>query len=79
MLLRKFAYFCGSLRMLMIDRLATLYNSINGQQRRDAVAEWAKIKYPEVWADVEKLGKKEVDDGWGGTYWEIEWKRNMKA
>jgi len=59
--------------------LATFYNSINGQVRRDTLAEWAKIKYPDLWAEVEKLGKKELDDGWGGTYREIEWPRNMKA
>jgi hypothetical protein len=63
----------------MTNRLATLYNSLNDQQRRDTAAEWAKIKYPDVWMEVENLGKEELDDGWGGKYWEINFKRNMKA
>ncbi|KAB8295248.1 hypothetical protein EYC80_007162 [Monilinia laxa] len=43
--------------------IGTIYNAIQGSNRKDLVAEWTKELYPEVWKEVEKLGFTEHEEG----------------
>ncbi|ESZ98428.1 hypothetical protein SBOR_1090 [Sclerotinia borealis F-4128] len=43
--------------------IGTIYNAIQGSNRKDLVAEWTKELYPEVWKEVEKLGFWEHEEG----------------
>ncbi|RFU23638.1 hypothetical protein B7463_g12700, partial [Scytalidium lignicola] len=43
--------------------LGTLYNAIPGQNRKDQIEEWGKTTYPALWAELEALGQKEMDEG----------------
>ena len=39
------------------QRLGIFYNVVPGQTKKDAVETWAQMTYPEVWAELEKIGK----------------------
>ncbi|PQE04739.1 pentatricopeptide repeat domain-containing protein [Rutstroemia sp. NJR-2017a BBW] len=43
--------------------IGTIYNAIQGSNRKDLVEEWAKELYPNVWKDIEKLGMYEHEEG----------------
>ncbi|KAM0164970.1 hypothetical protein ACHAQE_001549 [Botrytis cinerea] len=43
--------------------IGTIYNAIQGSNRKDLVAEWTKELYPEVWKEAEKLGFTEHEEG----------------
>ncbi|KAJ8067422.1 hypothetical protein OCU04_004769 [Sclerotinia nivalis] len=43
--------------------IGTIYNAIQGSNRKDLVAEWTKELYPEVWKEAEKLGFYEHEEG----------------
>lgn len=38
-------------------RLGIFYNVVPGQTKKDLVETWGQITYPEVWAELEKIGK----------------------
>ncbi|WEW57957.1 hypothetical protein PRK78_003424 [Emydomyces testavorans] len=43
--------------------LGTLYNAIPFQYWKDQAEEWAQAAYPELWRDLEQLGREEDEDG----------------
>ncbi|KAH8586408.1 hypothetical protein B0O99DRAFT_644487 [Bisporella sp. PMI_857] len=43
--------------------LGMFYNAALGQNRKDAVEEWAKAMYPEIWTELERLGQKTMKEG----------------
>ncbi|KAI9789078.1 MAG: hypothetical protein M1835_001890 [Candelina submexicana] len=43
--------------------LGTVYNAIPGQTRKDEVEHWGRTTYPEIWTELEKLGRKPTEDG----------------
>ncbi|KAL3424246.1 pentatricopeptide repeat domain-containing protein [Phlyctema vagabunda] len=44
--------------------LGIFYNSTRGDSRKDSIEAWAKDLYPEQWAELEKIGRSENDEGW---------------
>ncbi|EPE35328.1 hypothetical protein GLAREA_11027 [Glarea lozoyensis ATCC 20868] len=52
------------------------YNAMPGQNRKDEIEEWGRGMYPEVWAELEKVGRMYVDEGFV-TLFKIE--RTWKA
>lgn len=68
MLLRKFnhsPYFATSLSLLWFMRLiltgfriGVIYNAAPGINRKEEVEQWAKEVYPDLWAELEKIGKR---------------------
>lgn len=48
---------------LTLSSIGTIYNAIQGSNRKDLVAEWTKELYPEVWKEAEKLGFTEHEEG----------------
>lgn len=45
------------------DRIGSLYNALPGQNRKDLVEEWAKDTFPDVWAELRKLGQRTMKEG----------------
>ena len=45
------------------DRIGSFYNALPGQNRKDLVEIWAKDQYPEIWAELEKLGQRTMKEG----------------
>jgi hypothetical protein len=43
-------------------RLGTFYNAAPGENRKDEVEEWVKERYPEIWAELEKVGRTTIDE-----------------
>ncbi|KAG9238436.1 putative complex I intermediate-associated protein 84, mitochondrial [Amylocarpus encephaloides] len=52
------------------------YNAIPSVDRKETIEGWGKGMYPEAWAELEKIGKTTVDEGWV-TIFDI--KREWKA
>jgi hypothetical protein len=44
--------------------LGTFYNAVPGQNRKDAVEEWAKRSFPAQWAELEKVGQQTTNEGY---------------
>ena len=44
-------------------RLGTFYNATPGAHNKDQVEQWASKAYPDIWADLLKLGKTTVVEG----------------
>ena len=44
-------------------RIGLFYNAIPFQYWKDEVEQWAKEKYPEQWAQLEKLERTEYEEG----------------
>lgn len=42
--------------MLTCCSIGTIYNASRGQRARNAIAAWANENYPEIWADLMKIG-----------------------
>lgn len=57
--------------MLIATRLATFYNAIPWQYRKDEVETWAKQAYPELWEEVLAFGE-EIDEEWEIRYFKID-------
>ena len=55
-------------------RLGIFYNAIPGQNRKDLVEEWGKGMYGDAWAELEKLGQTEHEEGFRLFDIEREWK-----
>jgi hypothetical protein len=49
---------------LSSHRIGHLYNTVIGQGRKDMIEEWARDLYPEIWAELEKLGQQEMLEGY---------------
>jgi hypothetical protein len=47
----------------MSNRFGIFYNAMPGQNRKDLVEEWGKGVYPEVWAELVKVGQTTTDGG----------------
>ncbi|KAG0652266.1 complex I intermediate-associated [Hyphodiscus hymeniophilus] len=43
--------------------IGSFYNALPGQNRKDLVEEWAKDLYPDIWAELEKLGQRTMKEG----------------
>lgn len=54
-----------------MTRLATFYNAIPWQYRKDEVESWAKQAYPELWDEVLAFGE-EIDEEWEIRYFKID-------
>lgn len=47
------------------DSLGSVYNVLKGWTKQPVFAKWAKEKYPEAWAELEKVGKSVTkEDEW---------------
>ena len=57
--------------MLTLTRLATFYNAIPWQYRKDEVESWAKQAYPELWEEVLAFGE-EIDEEWEVRYFKVD-------
>lgn len=51
--------------------IATFYNAIPWQYRKDEVEAWAKQAYPELWKEVLAYGE-EIDEDWEIRYFKID-------
>jgi hypothetical protein len=58
-----FSQFKVSTEANEIHSIGTIYNAIQGSNRKDLVEEWARELYPNVWKDIEKLGMYEHEEG----------------
>ena len=57
--------------LTLIFRLATFYNAIPWQYRKDEVEKWAKQAYPELWEEALAFGD-EIDEEWEIRYFKID-------
>src|ERR1700733_12163414 len=57
--------------MLTMTRLATFYNAIPWQYKKDEVESWAKQAYPDLWEEVLTFGE-EIDEEWEIRYFKID-------
>lgn len=57
--------------LLTRTSLATFYNAIPWQYRKDEVESWAKRAYPELWKEVLQFGE-EIDEEWEIRYFQID-------
>jgi hypothetical protein len=53
------------------DSIATFYNAIPWQYRKDEVEAWAKQAYPELWKEVLAYGEV-IDEDWEIRYFKID-------
>jgi hypothetical protein len=44
-------------------RFGTIYNVAPGQNRKDEIEEWASVRYPELWSQLEKVGRRTTEEG----------------
>jgi hypothetical protein len=54
-----------------MTRLATFYNAIPWQYRKDEVESWTKQAYPDLWEEVLAFGE-EIDEEWEIRYFKID-------
>lgn len=47
----------------MHGRIGLFYNAIPFQYWKDQVEEWTKGKYPELWAQLEKIERTDHEEG----------------
>lgn len=55
-------YIPGLLAPLTRNRLGVAYNALPGQELQSRFQSWAKMRYPEVWTELEKKGKRMTED-----------------
>ncbi|KAK0745193.1 hypothetical protein B0T21DRAFT_282000 [Apiosordaria backusii] len=46
-----------------VETLGVTFNAIPTMEGKNAFAEWAKLEHPEVWAELEKAGRRETIEG----------------
>lgn len=39
-----------------LDRIGCIWNSVGGRPEQADVGKWAKETYPDIWAELEKMG-----------------------
>lgn len=49
--------------LLTYASLGTFYNATPGDERKDEIEEWAKERFPKVWAKLEKVGQWTTKEG----------------
>ncbi len=47
--------------MLTTHRIGSIYNAMDHPDGKEEIEMWARENYPEIWEDLEKIGRSEPD------------------